>query len=105
MESVNYFISQVFTDACTTQYDSIQHLTDFYTITNKGTQPCLGPLEKVILEKGFFRKRGWSALRLLAPTGGLRLATINFGSISFDLNDYCNLALLFFMFSFYTVQL
>ena len=34
-------------------------------VTSKGTQPCLGLLEKVLLEKAFFflEKRGWSALR------------------------------------------
>ena len=35
-----------------------------YFNTSKGTQPCLGLLEKVLLEKAFFlRKRGWSAQR------------------------------------------
>ena len=43
------------------------------------THPCLGLLEKVLLgkvllEKGFLRKRGWSALRFCH-------ATINFDSI------------------------
>ena len=37
-------------------------LYGIYMITSKGTQPYLGPLEKVLLEKGFIRKRGRSAL-------------------------------------------
>ena len=38
--------------------------------TSKCIQPCLGLLEKELLEKGFFRKMGRSAQRLLAPTPG-----------------------------------
>ena len=65
-------------------------------ITNKGTQSCLGQLEKVILEKEFIWKRGRSALHLLAPP--ILPYDHKFWLDTFNFNDDCRLALFYWCF-------
>ena len=56
----------------------IQYFEIIYSFTSKGTQPCLGPIEK-----GYFNKKG-----------GLH----KFWFDTFNFNDHCHLAILYWCF-------